>query len=127
MTLVALLLFGIAAFNLLGVVSAIQRYTVLRQLPLSLPPAFLIFSSAVWAAVLALMALGLWRLKQWGRLGTLAALTLFLAQVWVERLVFGRSDYVQATWPYYLGLHGVGLALVWGLLLRRKVRRAFSA
>jgi hypothetical protein len=125
-TLLALALAGLAGVNLLGVVTAIQRYTVLRTLPLSVSPAYLVFSSAVWTLVFGLLAVGLWRCKHWARLGAPLALTVYVAVVWVERLVLGRSDFVRETVPYYLALHLTGLVLVWGVLLRRKVRQAFS-
>lgn len=125
-TLLALFVFCIAAFNLLGLVSGVRRYTVLSRLPLSLPPAVPIASSAFWAAAFGLLAAGLWRLKPWARWGTLAAVTLYLTQIWIERLVFGQSDYIRMTIWFYAGLHAVILLLVWGSLWRRKVRQAFS-
>lgn len=125
-TLVALALAGLAAANLLGVITGVQRYTVLRDLPLSVSPAYLIFSSAVWTLAFGLLAWGLWRCKHWARLGAPPALALYLAVVWIERLVLGRSDFVRASAPYYLTLHLVSLAFVSVTLLRRKVRQAFS-
>jgi hypothetical protein len=125
-TLVALALAGLAAVNLLGVVTGVQRYTVLRDLPLSVPPTYLVLSSAVWAVVFGPLALGLWRCKHWARLGAPLALALYLAVVWVERLVLGRSDFVRATVPYYLTLHLLSLVVVSVTLLRRKARQAFT-
>jgi hypothetical protein len=125
-TLVAVALAGLAAANLLGVVTGVQRYTVLRDLPLSVPPAYLILSSAVWAVVFGPLAFGLWRCKHWARLGAPLALALYLAVVWVERLVLGRSDFVRATVPYYLTLHLISLAFVSVTLLRRQVRQVFT-
>lgn len=125
-TLLAVVIAGIAGINALGVVTAVRRYTVLRELPLSVPPAYLVLSSAVWAVVFTALALGLWRCKHWARLGTPLAWTLYVAQTWVERLALGRSNFVREAFPFHLALHLAGLALVWGLLLRRKIRQAFS-
>jgi hypothetical protein len=125
-TLLAVVVLCLTGINSLGVVSAVQGYTVLSTLPLSVSPAYLVLSSAVWAVGFGVLAGGLWFRKTWARLGTPLALTLYVAQAWIERLVFGRSDFVRATVPYSLVLHLAGLALVWGLLLRRKVRQAFS-
>ncbi len=124
-TFLALLVLSIAAFNALGLASGVRRYTVLSRLPLSLPPAVSIGSSAFWAVVFGPLAFGLWRLKPWARWGALAAVPLYLAQFWIERLVFGQSDYIRATTWFYVGLDVVILILVWGSLLRPKVRRAF--
>lgn len=125
-TLLALLVLCIAAFSVLGLVSGVRRYTVLSRLPLSLPPVVPIVSAAVWAAAFGLLAFGLWRLKRWARWGTLAAVTLYLAQFWLERLLFGQSDYIRITTWFYVGLDMVILVLVWGSLWRAKVRHSFS-
>ena len=125
-TLLALAVFCLSAFRLLGVASGIQRYASLSRLPFSLPPAYLIVSHTVWAAAFAILAVGLWRLREWGRVGTLLASMLYLAQGWIERLLLSRSDYARETIPYALGLNVIGLALVWGILLRRKVKRSFE-
>ncbi len=125
-TLLALGVLSIAAFSALGLVSGLRRYTILSSLPLELPPAVPIASSAIWAVVLGPLAFGLWRLKPWARPGTLAAVTLYLAQFWFERLVFGQSEYIRVTIWFYVGLDAVILLFTWGTLLRPKVRRAFS-
>jgi len=118
---------GLGAFHLLGAVSAIQRYTYLSGARLSLPPVYLILSSAVWGAVFLGLAVGLWWLKNWGRVSTLVAFPLYLAQGWLDRLVFTRSDYAQVTVPWALIWSLVSLALVWGILLRGKVQESFTA
>jgi uncharacterized membrane protein (DUF2068 family) len=125
-TLLALLVLCIAAFNALGLLSGVRRYTVLSSLPLSLPPAVPIVSATLWAATFGLLAVGLWRLKPWARWGTLAAISLYLAQFWIERLVFGQSDYIWTTIWFYVVLDVVILLVVWGSLLRPKVRQSFS-
>jgi hypothetical protein len=125
-TLLALLVLSLASFNLLSLTSGLRRYTVLRSLPLSLPPAVPIASGALWTAVFGLLAIGLWRLKRWARWGTLAAVTLYLAQVWVELLAFGQSDYIRTTVWFYVVVDGLILLWVWGTLLRPKVQQSFS-
>jgi len=125
-TLLALLVLSLASFNLLSLTSGLRRYTVLRNLPLSLPPAVPIASAAVWMVVFALLTAGLWRLQRWARWGTLAAVTLYLAQVWIELLVFGQSDYIRTSVWFYVVLDCAILLYVWGTLLRPKVQRSFS-
>jgi hypothetical protein len=126
-TILALAVLLLAGFNLLGAVSGLRRYTMLAELPLSLPPAYLIASSAVWAVVFGLLAAGLWRLRDWARRGLLAAATVYLGLAWVERLFFGRSDYARETIPFHLALHALLLAIIWVTLLRPGVRRSFSS
>ena len=126
-TLIALAVLGLAAYNLLGALSAIQRYTVLSALPLSLPAAYLIASSAVWTVALGTLAVGLWRQKEWARRGTLLALALYVALGWVERLLLARSDYAAVSAPFVLVFQTAWLLLAWLALLRRSARQSFSA
>jgi len=126
-TLVAVLVFSMAVFNLVSFIGVVQAYTVLAGLELALPPWLLAAASAIWTVLFGVITVDLWRLKPWARLGTPAALTVYLAQIWAERLFFGRSDYVRVSTPFYAVMHLVLLALVWGVLWRGKVRRAFSA
>jgi hypothetical protein len=126
-TLLALWVLVLAAYNLLGAVASAQRYTVLNTLPLSLPPAYLIAAGVVWAVVFGVLAVGLWRLRAWARWGTLAAATLYVALGAVERLVFARADYARESAPYFLALHAAWLAWVAWTLLRPRARRSFSA
>ena len=126
-TILALAVLCLAAFNLLGAVSGLQRYAFLSHLLLSLPLPYRIGSRMVWSAGFGALTVGLWRLRQWGRVGTLAAFSLYAAQGWFDRLVFSRSDYARETIPFSLMLTVIGLAWVWGVLLRRKVRQSFSA
>ena len=125
-TALALLVIGLALYNALGAFTAIQGYTVLRELPLSLPPAYLVGRGVVWALVFGALSGGLWWLNHWGRLGTPIALTLYLGLGWVERLVFAQSDYARSSAPFFLALHLIILAAVWYWLLRRPIRQAFT-
>jgi hypothetical protein len=125
-TLLALAVLCIAVYNAAGAMAAIQGYTVLDTLPLRLPPAYFVARNALWMAVFAALALGLWRLWRWARRATPVAFGLYLALGWVERLVFAQSDYARASVPCFLLLEGVALALVWLVLGRRQTRQAFS-
>jgi len=122
----ALALGCLAAFNALGALTAYRELAFLRDLPLTASPLYLVVSRAGWAVVLIGLAGGLWRLKQWGRVGTLAALTLYVAQVWLERWLFDRTDFSRATLPYLSVASIITLAGVWGLLCRRTARRSFT-
>lgn len=125
-TFLALAVLCLAAYHALGAAAAVQGYTVLQALPLALPPAYLLGRGVVWALAFAALAGGLWWMKQWARLGTPIACTVYVAAGWVERLVFAQSDYAQTSAPCFALLHGLALAAVWGLLLRRQTRQSFT-
>ena len=124
-TLLALAVFCLSAFNLLGAVSGIQRYTFLTSLPLSAPPLYLILTRALWGLAFAALGVGLWRLKHWGRVGTLVVFSLYVLHGWFNRLAFARSDFSRVNMAWAWGVSLVSLALVWGILMRRKVRQSF--
>jgi len=126
-TLLALAVFCLAAFNLLGAVTGMQQYPLLRSLPLSVSPLYLIASRAVWAVAFSAAGAGLWRLRQWGRILTASACTLYAAQGWFDRLIFARSDFARVTVPWALGATTLSLALVWVILWRGRARRSFSS
>ncbi len=125
-TLLALALAALAAFNLLGAAGAIRRYTWLSELGLSLPPAYLVATRALAGLVFAPLAAGLWRRQPWARTGTLIALPVYVIIGWIERLGFMRSDYARVSSPYHAALHIVVLAFVGWALLRRPARAAFE-
>lgn len=125
-TLLALAVFCLAGFKLLGVVAGLQQWAFLNTLALSVPPVYLIAARGIWGITFAAVGVGLWRLKRWGRSGALAACTLYAAHGWLERLAYSRSDFAGATQPWALAGSVTGLVLVWGILWRGKVRRSFS-
>ena len=125
-TLLALIVLLMGAVNALAFVSGVRRYTVLASLPLSLPPAVPLVSAAVWAAAFAVLGWGLWRLRRWALWGTLAGVTLYLAQAWLEQILFGRSDYLRSSAWFNIARDAVLLLFVWGILLRPGVRQTFS-
>lgn len=125
--LLAVVLLGFAAFNLLGLVGGLQQSAFLSRLPLSVPPLYLIVSEAVWAAVFTSLAIGLGLLKSWARIGVLIAMPLYFAQGWFNRLVLSRSDYAQTPLGWALLWSVVWIGLVWGLLWREKVKRSFQS
>ncbi|MCC7360741.1 MAG: hypothetical protein IT317_14765 [Anaerolineales bacterium] len=127
LTLLAWAFWAVAAFNLLGLVTGVQRYTVLRDLPLSVSPVYLLGSRALWAAAFALVGAALWRQLAWARPAVWAALALYLAQGWLDRLFLARAEAVRLAWPYHLVLQLIGLLLVAALLSGRPHRRAISA
>lgn len=125
-TLLAFGVFCLAVFNLLGVIHGIQRYSFVNKLPIKVSPTYLIVSDTFWALVFGAIGFGLWRLRRWGRVGVLVALSLYVAQGWFNRLGLSRADYLQVTAPFALFISTVSLAIVWAVLLRRNIREVFS-
>ena len=109
--LLAIVLLGLAAFNGLGAVSGVTRFAFLQQLPLDVPAGYLIAGHAVWAIVWGWLAWGLWRVRRWARWSVLVAAMAYLAHGWLNRLVWGYSDYAVETAPWSLGAGLLAVAL----------------
>lgn len=101
------------------------RLPFISQLNLSIPLPYAIGAALIWGGVLVLAALGLWRQARWGVWLTLAAVTVSQAQAWLDRLLFERSDYSQASTVFALASTLMVVGLTWFVLIRyiRHTRR----
>ncbi len=111
LTLLALVLLGLAIYNALAVVQGVTGYAFLLQLPLDVPVAYLIAGHAAWAIIWGWLAWGLWRVRRWARWGVLIAAVAYLAHGWLNRLAWGYSDYAVETAPWSLGVGLLAVAL----------------
>jgi hypothetical protein len=121
--------FLVAWVFLLGLIQAIraglllQRRDFLAEINLSLPLPYAIISAGIWAMLLGVAAVGVWRLRRWGIWLTLVGLTGSQAQAWLDRAWFGRADYVQLSSGFALATTLAVLAVTYGWLWWQ--RRAF--
>lgn len=101
------------------------RLPFISQLNLSIPLPYAIGAALIWGGVLVVAALGLWRQARWGVWLTLAAVTVSQAQAWLDRLLFERSDYSQASTGFALASTLMVVGLTWFVLIRyiRHIRR----
>lgn len=101
------------------------RLPFISQLNLSIPLPYAIGAALIWGGVLVVAAFGLWWQAGWGVWLTLAAITLSQAQAWLDRLLFERSDYSQASTGFALATTVVIVGLTWFVLVRylRHIRR----
>jgi len=111
LTLLALVLLVLAVYNALGVVSGVTGYAFLQRLPLDVPAVYLIAGHAVWTILWGWLAWGLWQMRRWARWGVLVAAAAYLAHGWLNRLVWGYSDYAVTTAPWSLGAGVLAVAL----------------
>jgi hypothetical protein len=105
---------------------AFQYAARLPDLPLSVSWSYLVASGGVWGIAFLACTVGLMRFRPWGRWGTLVAAPLYQAHVWLDRLLFDRSDYAHLTRPRDVVLTVLFLGLVWGVLNLRAVRCLFE-
>jgi hypothetical protein len=124
-TIFALLVLLLAAWNAFQVWSAVQRYDLMRRLDLATEADLLMVSGATWTIGFGLAAWGLWRLRTWGRTWMLIAIVAYQAQQWMMRLSLVRSSDEVIRRPADAFLALLSIALVWGFLFIPKIRRLY--
>jgi hypothetical protein len=124
-TLFSLLVLLLAAWNAFQILSALQRYDLMRTLDLTTEANLLIVIGLTWAIGFGLAAWGLWRLRAWGRTWMLIAIIAYQAQQWIMRLSLMRSSDEVIRRPADVFLSLLSIAVVWGFLFIPKIRRLY--
>lgn len=124
--LLSIICFSFGATQALGALGGWERWDFLRQLSLNVPLAYLVGRNVFWAGGFILLALGLWLLKPWARVGVLAAMPLYFALGWAERWFFRVSDFARVPILWAMALSLLWIALTWAILWRPSVRRVFT-
>jgi hypothetical protein len=117
-----------SGLNLARGIWALNQANALADMSLStsMPQDYLFVTSLVWGLFFGVCSLGLWRLRSWGRIGTLAGVTLFHVHIWFNHVLFDRSDYARQVWPFAI-LHSlIALSVVWFVLNSPSIRRVFG-
>jgi len=122
----SLFLVALALANLGKAAMALRYAALLPDLPMTVSWEYLVVTAACWAAALTVCAVGLLRLRVWGRWATLAVVTLYQAHVWANHLLFDASDYALQTRPRDALLTAAFLGIVWGVLSVRPIREVFA-
>ncbi len=124
LTLLALGLFAAAAFQAVGVIGSLQRWTVTAELALSVPQAYIPVRNGLLTLVFGATALGLWRRRAWGVRLAVIGLPLVAAWAPLERLWLARSEFATVSLPWTLFFSATWLALALGIVWRAEHRRA---
>lgn len=123
--LLSLLVLALGLGNLVRLGGAVYFAHRLPDLPMSVSWTYLAAMGSFWGVAFIACAVGLARFRPWGRWGTLAAVTLYEAHVWLNHLLFDANDYAFLVRPRDLALTALLLATIWGGLNWPHVRRVF--
>lgn len=107
------LTFVLGAGNVGKAVIAVQYAIRVPGLAKTIPLWYLAAAGGFWGVVLVICAIGLSRFRNWGRWSTLATVTLYQANVWVNHLLLDMSDYARQTRPRDLLLSATLLLVYW--------------
>ena len=97
----------------------------LPALPLTVPPAYLTLTGALWGSVGLLAGLGLLAGRPWAYRGAAVLTPAFVIWYWADRLLLVRTDYASRTWPAAALASLLLLGLVASVLTRPSTRRYF--
>lgn len=125
-TLLALAVFILAAFNLTGLAAGLAHWPVLAPLDLALPLWVLVLWDGIWGVLWLTIAGGLWQLAGWARRLALIAFPLYAVLTIGREAFFAKGDYERGRLPFVIATATAFSA--WGVvtLLSRHGRRAFQ-
>jgi len=124
-TLFVLAVLSLALFNLQRFTQALSQAELMRSLGLDAPQIALAMTGAAWSAGFGAAAIGLYRLQDWARRWTLAAIVLYQINVWLIRLGFARAPDEALTRPADAAISLAMIVIVWVFLFWPGIRRIF--
>lgn len=124
-TLLAAAVLLLAAWNAGQAMAAARQLSFMQSLGVGAPGGVSIVTGAAWAIGFLLAAIGLWRMKVWGRRWLLIAIAAYQLQAWIERLTLERSSYEMLTRPAAIVVSIGSIVIVWFILFLPKIHRAF--
>jgi hypothetical protein len=126
-TLLAVAVLLLAAWNVGQAAVAARDMSFMQSQGVSVPGEILVVTGVTWAIGFLIAALGLWRLRAWGRHWLLIAIIAYQLQVWIGRLTLERSSYEALTRPAAVAFSIGSIVLVWFILFLPRIRRAFRS
>ena len=115
----SILYFLIGLFHLLKLSHVLFKWSILKELPLTIAPAYLTADSLVWCVAGIILAWGLWKGKSWSSSAVLALSFLYSLVFWIDRIWIAEPEGLAQRWPVNLFLTIIGLGMIL-LILRRK-------
>lgn len=124
--LLSILTLTLGVANLGRAVMAVRYSIRLPDVPTTISLDYLAAMGGIWGIVFIVCTIGLSRFQNWGRRFTLAAVTLYQVNAWVNRLLFSASDYADQTIPRDIVLAGAFLLVFWIPFNLPRVKQTFN-
>jgi len=123
-TLLSILFALVSLFSLLKFSQALLQWSSLKNLPLSISPAYLAIDGLVWWATGLILSLALWRGKSWSRPAVMILSMVYSLEFWVDKIWIAEPEGLAQRWPINLILTIMGLCMIL-LILSLKSSRGF--
>lgn len=125
-TWLALLVLLLGVANLIGTWGLLVRWQVLTLVDLSLPLWALLVPAVVWGVIWPVIAMGLWGLRPWARLGVLIGFPLYELILVGRQVLFAQGAYSRSALPFKAAFALLLTASIIFVLTRPRIRRAFD-
>jgi hypothetical protein len=119
--ILALLVFGVSAWNGLRMGEAIFFWKTIEQYGAS--PLYISMSGGAWLIIGLSIFWGLWMGKIWGWMATILGTACYTSWYWFNRMVLQES---HANWPFVLITHIILLLVISCILFSHRTRRFFT-
>jgi hypothetical protein len=109
-----MLLFSV--FHLVRLGESVSHWQFITQLPLILPPYYLIFSGAFWGITGLMITIGLWLGRAQTPIITRCFVLLYSLSYWMERMFLSANPVTTTNAPFALAINGLLVAWCWHIL-----------
>lgn len=124
-TLLSILFALGSLFFLLKFSQALLQWKNLKNLPLSISPAYLAVDGLVWWATGLVLSLALWRGKGWSRPTVMILSMVYSLKFWVDKIWIAEPESLAQRWPINLLLTIIGLGFILLVLSRKSSQDYF--
>jgi hypothetical protein len=130
---VTLLALGVLLFAIYNIgrtaaaIYALNQMQFVTDLDIRAPVIVIMVIGIDWAIGFTLAAIGLWRLKAWGRQWMIIALIAYEILIWIERLTLEQSPYERLTRPTDAAISIIVAVSTIGFFFLLRIRAAFHS
>ena len=122
-TLLLWMVLSLSAWGLIRLFAALRWGDVLYEFHASLSPLYLSITGAFWGIAGVVLLWSIWSGKTWSYRAILAAVVLWLAEYWIERVFFQAP---RANLPFALLSSALLLAVTFAITLNRHTINFFT-
>jgi len=124
-TLLSILFALGSLFSFIKFSQTLLQWNNLKNLPLSISPAYLAIDGLVWWATGLVLSLALWRGKGWSRPAVMILSMVYSLVFWADKIWIAEPEGLAQRWPINLLLTIIGLGMIILVLNLKSTRDYF--
>ena len=122
-TLLLWMVLCLSAWGLIRLLATLRWWDVLSEFRASLSPLYLSITGAGWAVAGVVLLWSMWIAKPWSRLAIVVSILLWLAEYWIERLLFQQP---RPNLLFTLAMSALLLAVTFTSALNQSTKNFFT-